>query len=61
MVVELVLIFVMQGLCPEAGRRKPRAQAHPWENKFKLLVEIAGGFGAEKIRLLTYLIDIAAF
>jgi hypothetical protein len=60
MVVELVLNFVMQGLCPEAGRRKPRAQAHPWENKFKLWGEIARSFGAEKIRPLTYLTDIAA-
>jgi hypothetical protein len=49
----------MQGLCPEAGPRKPRAQTHPWENKFKRSGETAGVFGAEKIRLLTYLIDIA--
>ena len=50
----------MQGLCLEAGRRKPRAQAHPWENKFKLSVEQAGGFRAEKMWLFIYLIDIEA-
>jgi hypothetical protein len=48
----------MQGLCPEAGGRKPRGQTHPWENKFKLSKKIAGSFGAEKIRLFQYLIDI---
>ena len=50
----------MQGLCPEAGRSKIRAQAHPWENKFKLSGQIAGGFGAEKTGLYVYLIDIIA-
>jgi hypothetical protein len=50
----------MQGLCPERGREKTRAQAHPWEIKFKLSVSTAGEFGAEKIRLFVYLTDIAA-
>jgi hypothetical protein len=50
----------MQGLCPERGREKTRAQAYPWEVKFKLSVSTAGEFGAEKIRPFTYLVDITA-